>query len=172
MRVLDIGPDDFNPGVLALFPHRESWRREEWIVEGAERDGDETVELAFDLVVHVRSALGAEMKGYAIAAVRNIDPALRPALDRHLFRRPTGLHREGASRALLAIEAMADRDPHGLSGDDGAKLTATAGGDVRGHARARSICRFSSAMPAARMSCPSGTLTSGSRSQRGLSFTS
>ena len=55
--------------MLALLPDREAGRHEIGVVERAERDRDEPLELAVDHIMDVRPALGAEMKGGAVAAV-------------------------------------------------------------------------------------------------------
>jgi hypothetical protein len=129
--VLDFVAEDFDPVVLAAFPHRECGLEEKGIVERAERDGDEVVELvvelALDLVIDVGAALGSEVERRAVAAVGDLDEGVRPALDRRLPLRPPRLDRERAARALLAIEAMADRDSDGLAGDTDPKLAAATG---------------------------------------------
>jgi len=91
------------------------------------------VELAFDLVIDVGPAVRAEVEGGPVATVGNLDEGLRPALDRRLRFRPARLHREGAPRALLAIEAVADGNAHRLAGDGGAKLPAAAGSGADCH---------------------------------------
>ena len=105
-------PEISTQSCLRSLPHRKGRCDKIWIVERSEGNCDEIVELvvefAVDLVMHVGAALRAEVEGGAVAAVGDVDPALRLALDRDLLRRPARLHREGATRALLAIEAVAD----------------------------------------------------------------
>jgi hypothetical protein len=67
--VLDVRADDLDPVVPALFPHRIGRGGEPRVVERPERDCDQPVELAVDLIMDVRPALGAEMEDRAIAAV-------------------------------------------------------------------------------------------------------
>jgi hypothetical protein len=50
--MLDIIAKDGNPVVLALFPHGMFWQQEIRVVERAERDRDQPVELALDPVVN------------------------------------------------------------------------------------------------------------------------
>src|SRR5437868_1517193 len=118
--MLDVFAENLNPWMLAFLPHGEGWRREIGVFEGAERNGDQAVELAVDLVVNVRATSGAEVEGNSVAAVGDLHVSFRPALDRDLLRRPARLDGESAARALLAIEAMADRHADGIAGDGGA----------------------------------------------------
>lgn len=69
VRMLDIVAENGDPVMLALFPHGKGRRGEVGVGEGADRNGDEAVELAVDRIVHGRSAVGAEMKGDRVAAV-------------------------------------------------------------------------------------------------------
>src|SRR5438445_10432416 len=133
--MLDVA-EHVDPVVLAFFPNRERRRGEIGVVERTERDCNQPVELALDLVVHVRPAVGTEVKGDPVAAVGEIDPRFRLALDLNLFRRPARLDGEGATGAFLAVEAMTDGDADRIATGDGAELAAAAGRTVRGHCAA------------------------------------
>src|SRR4051794_11553073 len=102
MRMLDLA-ENLDPVVLALLPDREARLGEIGVVERAERNGDEPVELAVDFVVNVRSAVGTEVKRNAIAAVGDVHVSFRPAFDCDTLRRPARLDREAAARALFAV---------------------------------------------------------------------
>src|SRR4029450_2989954 len=145
--MLDVVAQNLDPVVLALLPDREFGLEEIGVVERSKRNGDQTVELAFDDIMHGRAAVRAKVMGDLIAAVGKVHPALRIALDRHQVDRPAGLGAEGAAGALLAIEAVANRHPHRLAGDGSAQLAAAARGAVGGHfASAFSIRRQTSMM--------------------------
>ena len=114
--MVDVVPKDLDPFMLAFFPHGEFGRGGIGIVERTQRDGDQPVELAVDLVMDVGAALRAELEGDPVAAVGDKLGPFRLALDRSLVDRPARLHGEGAARALLAVEAMANRNAHRLAG--------------------------------------------------------
>src|SRR5690349_14998169 len=111
--MLDVGTDDLEPVVLASFVDGVVRYGEPRLLDRADRDGDQIVELALDLIIDVRSAFGTEVEGRRVAAVAGLHEASRIAVDRHLRLRPARLEGEGASRPLLAIEAMADGDADG-----------------------------------------------------------
>src|SRR4051812_34487378 len=98
--MLDVIPEDFKPIMLALLPHRESGAGEIGIVERAQWNRDQPVELAVDLVMHVGSACGTEVEGDAIAAVGGAHPAFRFPLDADLLDGPARLDRERTPRTL------------------------------------------------------------------------
>src|SRR5207302_402213 len=103
--VFDLLAGNPDPVVLALLPHRECGRGEIGVVECAQGNCDQPVELAVDLVMHVGPAVGAEVKGDPVATVADVHMSFRPALDRHPLRRPARLNGKGAARPLLAIKA-------------------------------------------------------------------
>ena len=74
--MLDSLAEDGDPVMLALLPDGESGPQEIGIVEGAERNGDEPVELALDPVMDRRSAIRTEMMGDPVAAVGVVSPGL------------------------------------------------------------------------------------------------
>src|SRR4029453_4362959 len=79
VHMLDVIAEDSDPVVLALLPEGEFGLQEIGMVEGAERNGGQAVELALDRIMPGRAALGAEMMGDAVAAVGVVGPDLRLA---------------------------------------------------------------------------------------------
>ena len=59
-----------------------------------------------------------------VAAVCDADECRAVAFYCHLGLLETRLHRKGAAGALLAVQAMADRDPHRLASSEGDQLPA------------------------------------------------
>lgn len=121
---------DFEPFVLALLPHRDVGHEKIGIVERTQCDGDGVGDgvvgegdgcAAIGAEVEVRrpvfagGGVGFELAGHG-----------------HLSGGEAHLRGEGGAAALLAVEAMADRDADRGAGGDGAKLAAAAGGGV-GH---------------------------------------
>src|SRR5690242_7710964 len=101
---------NLDPIALALFPHRICRRSEIRVLEGAERDRDKPVELPLVLVEHVRPAFRTEVVDAAVTAVGDHHERLRLPRDRYPLGRPARLHRKGAARPLLAVEAVAHGD--------------------------------------------------------------
>src|SRR5688572_27043113 len=124
--MLDLCADNLNPLVLALFPDGKGGGREIGIIEGADGNGDQTVELALDRIMDARAAPAAKMMGDPVAAVGEVGPDLRLPLDRHLAGRPARLDGKCAAGALLAVETVADRNPHRLALAGGGQLAAAA----------------------------------------------
>src|SRR4029450_6181210 len=88
------------------------------------------------------------MIGGLLAAIGGADPLLGLALDLKAFPFPSRLGREGAAGALLAGQAVADRDADRIAFDHCSKLAAAAGRGVGCHlASAFSILRHTSATP-------------------------
>ncbi len=69
-----------------------------------------------------------------MAAVGDADPFAVLTGDAHLCVGPARPRGEGATRALLAGEAVADRNADGLALDGGAEPAAAAAGSAGGHA--------------------------------------
>src|SRR4030095_17216843 len=92
------------------------------------------------------AALGTEMIGGLLAAIGGADPLLGLALDLKAFPFPSRLGGEGAAGALLAGQAVADRDADRIAFDHCSKLAAAAGrGGGCQLASAFSILRHTSA---------------------------
>lgn len=129
--MLDIVPEDFDRGVLPIFPHGEARVRKRWVRESAHGDRDQAGHM-IGHVMHGRSAGRAKMISDGQAAVRGAAPRGGLTLDRDLFRGPARLDGEGAAGALLTGEAMAGGNTDGVAGGGGAELAATAGGGAGG----------------------------------------
>ena len=99
---------DGDPIVLASFVNRVSWRSEIGVVERSERNRNQALELASDVVLNVSSTLRAEVEGRRIAAVPAHYVNLGFPVDRNLLGRPPRLNGERTAASFLAIEAMAD----------------------------------------------------------------
>src|SRR4029079_5937948 len=95
-EVLEVA-GDLEPLVLAALVDGIFWLSEKGVVERAERDGDQAVELAVDQIINVRPAVGAEVEGGGIAAIARLDEGLGLSLDLHLIAGPAGLGGKGAS---------------------------------------------------------------------------
>ena len=91
-------------------------------------------------------------------------PDFRGAGDRHLIGGETDLRGKGAAAALLAIEAMADRDARRVAGGDDGELAAAAGGGVGGHLANPSACSTSRIECVPVFSIPSAIIGSSSLS--------
>src|ERR671913_123626 len=147
--MIDVLAEDLDPVMLSLFPNREARLQEVGVVERAQRDRDQSVELAVDLVMHVGPAFRTEVERGSVAAVGYLHKAFRSTFDRHLLCRPARLHGKGAARTLLAVEAVADGHADGLPGDGGLELAAAARGGAAGHLSAfLSASRTSASSPA------------------------
>src|SRR4051812_4030925 len=103
--------DQFDPLVLAFFPHRECRRRKIRIVEGSERNGNEIRKIA-PVIMEGRAALRTEAVSDLVAGIRFSQPRFGLARDGHLAAVEPSLGAEGASRTLLASETMANRNPN------------------------------------------------------------
>jgi hypothetical protein len=97
---------------LLIDRHPRRWKTR--ICKGTDRHGDEPRQ-RIALPAHGGAAVAAKPKPGDAAAVAGLGvfPAL--PLDRHRIRREPRLRAEHAARALLAREAMADRDPYRLA---------------------------------------------------------
>ena len=121
----------FEPFVLALFPNGNGGCDEIGVVERAERDGDRVGD-AVVVIIYGRSAVGAEVEVGRVAAVAGVGPDFGLAGDGHLLGGEADLRGEGATAALLAIEAMTHRNAGWVAGRGGGKLAAAAGSGVGG----------------------------------------
>src|SRR3954453_19497504 len=109
---------------VARSPDRDARRRERGIGEIADPHRDQ---LRIGLVPDGRAAVGAEVERPLLALVVRADIVRVPALYLHLLLRVARLHRERAAGLPLAGEAVAHRDPYGLSLHSDAELSTAAG---------------------------------------------
>jgi hypothetical protein len=96
-----------------------------WIVERAKGNCDQ-VRIIAAAVVNGRAALRAEVVGRGLAAVGRPGPLPGRTLDLDAFGRPARLGGEDAPGALLAGEAVTDRDADRIPMRHGAELAAAA----------------------------------------------
>src|SRR5688500_15428057 len=120
------------PGAAPFHIDLDRRRRESRIGEGADRDRDHAGP-PLDLVEDGNAAGRAEMMAPPIAAVRAALERPIFAFDLDLLRREGGVPGEGAAGATLAVETVADRDPHGIALDMGGQRAAAAARVAPGH---------------------------------------
>ena len=123
---------DLDPFVLAFLPHGDGWGDEIGVVERAEGDRDLAVGVAVVLIIYGRATVGAEVE-ISRAVFAGGGEGGGPARDDHLVGGEADLCGKGAAAALLAIEAMTDRDAGRRAGRGGDELAAAAGGGVDGY---------------------------------------
>ena len=111
-------------------------RREARVGERADRDDDQ-VRLVGLRVEDLRPAVRAEVEGVLLAVRLVGDPrvVVVAADDRHLIGPEGRLHAEGAARAALAREAVAEGHDERVAVHLQAELSAVAGGLPRRHRR-------------------------------------
>src|SRR3569623_1222 len=127
--MLYLVPPDCDPVVQPMLVYREARFRERRIGEGAQRHR-RYAGPSFDHIGHGRSALRAESIECAVAAVGNSLTGSGLAGDGDAFVRPARLGGKGASRALLAFEAMTNGAANRLAFAPGLHLSSTAGGET------------------------------------------
>ena len=110
--MLDIIPQDVDPGVLPYFPDRIFRRRELRVSKCAHCYGGDS-RPGVDHIGNRRSTCRAEAAGDPAAAIGDLHPFGIIARHDHVIVGPACLHRKRASAALLAVEAVAHRDAHG-----------------------------------------------------------
>src|ERR1043165_5480530 len=106
------------------------------VAERADRDDDE-VRLRRLGVEDLRAAVGAEVEDVllAVGLVGHARVVAEAAADLHLLCPESGLHPEGAARAALAGEAVADRDGERVARHLESELAAVTGGFAGAMAR-------------------------------------